>query len=87
MGFGGINAPETVELGTVKVYRSGLMSGFRNRGRIYKMDLWKLQLIVVTVCALVQTYRGMSFRVDEDRGLSTEWQVKICEFHKTNKRH
>lgn len=38
------------------------------------MDLWKLQLILVTFCTLVQTYMGHTFRVDDDGGLSTDWQ-------------
>uniref|UniRef100_A0A8C6SZI3 Uncharacterized protein n=1 Tax=Neogobius melanostomus TaxID=47308 RepID=A0A8C6SZI3_9GOBI len=38
------------------------------------MDLGKSPLFLVTFCALMQMYVGMSFRVHEDGGLSAEWQ-------------
>ncbi|XP_074519850.1 uncharacterized protein LOC141785421 isoform X2 [Halichoeres trimaculatus] len=41
------------------------------------MDNWKLHLVVVTFCALVQTYQASS--VDEERGLSEDWQDESAD--------
>ncbi|KAM6964386.1 uncharacterized protein LKV04_020212 [Tautogolabrus adspersus] len=41
------------------------------------MDKWKIQLVFVTFCALVQIYQGSS--VDEERGLSEDWQDESVE--------
>ncbi|XP_071782813.2 uncharacterized protein LOC139932811 [Centroberyx gerrardi] len=38
------------------------------------MENWKLQLVVVAFCALVQTYQGLSLSVEEERGLAKDWQ-------------
>ncbi|XP_072229565.1 uncharacterized protein [Leuresthes tenuis] len=38
------------------------------------MDNWKIQLVFVTFCALVQTYHGLSFKAEEERGISKDWQ-------------
>ncbi|XP_034716184.1 uncharacterized protein LOC117936852 isoform X1 [Etheostoma cragini] len=43
------------------------------------MDNWKIQLIVVTFCALVQTYQALSSSVEEERRLSTDWQEESLE--------
>uniref|UniRef100_A0A8D0A0N5 Si:ch211-131k2.2 n=1 Tax=Sander lucioperca TaxID=283035 RepID=A0A8D0A0N5_SANLU len=43
------------------------------------MDTWKIQLVVVTVCALVQTYQALSSSVEEERGLSKDWQDESLE--------
>ncbi|XP_037836864.1 uncharacterized protein LOC119617890 [Kryptolebias marmoratus] len=37
------------------------------------MDNWKIQLLVVTFCALVQIYQGLSFS-EEERELPEDWQ-------------
>ncbi|XP_069373692.1 protachykinin-1-like [Paralichthys olivaceus] len=38
------------------------------------MDTWKMQLVVVTFCTLLQTCQGLTGSVEEERGLSTDWQ-------------
>ncbi|KAK5850638.1 hypothetical protein PBY51_001499 [Eleginops maclovinus] len=38
------------------------------------MENWKLQLVVVTICALLQTYQALCSSVGEERGLSQDWQ-------------
>ncbi|XP_078135725.1 uncharacterized protein LOC144536452 [Sander vitreus] len=43
------------------------------------MDTWKIQLVVVTFCALVQTYQALSSSVEEERGLSKDWQDESLE--------
>ncbi|XP_070783590.1 uncharacterized protein [Enoplosus armatus] len=43
------------------------------------MDNWKIQLAVVTFCALVQTYQALSSAVEEERGLSKDWQDESLE--------
>lgn len=45
------------------------------------MDNWKIQLVVVTFCALLQTYQGLSSSVDEESGLSKNWQVSISNLN------
>ncbi|XP_034564534.1 uncharacterized protein LOC117830499 [Notolabrus celidotus] len=40
------------------------------------MDNWKLQLVVVTFCALVQTYQAYQ---DEERGISEDWQNESAD--------
>uniref|UniRef100_A0A8P4FYS0 Si:ch211-131k2.2 n=1 Tax=Dicentrarchus labrax TaxID=13489 RepID=A0A8P4FYS0_DICLA len=43
------------------------------------MDNWKIQLVVVTFCALVQTYQALSSTVEEERGLPKDWQDESLE--------
>lgn len=43
--------------------------------REQEMENWKIQLVVVTFCALVQTYQAVSSAVEEERGLPQDWQV------------
>lgn len=43
------------------------------------MDNWKIQLVVVTFCALVQTYQALSSNVEEEIGLPLHWQVSISD--------
>ncbi|XP_059181132.1 uncharacterized protein si:ch211-131k2.2 [Centropristis striata] len=43
------------------------------------MDNWKIQLVVVTFCALVQTYQALSSSVEEERGLFKDWQGESLE--------
>ncbi|KAF1374062.1 hypothetical protein PFLUV_G00245360 [Perca fluviatilis] len=43
------------------------------------MDTWKIQLVVVTFCALVQIYQALSSNVEEERGLSKDWQDESLE--------
>uniref|UniRef100_A0A3P8PSC4 Uncharacterized protein n=1 Tax=Astatotilapia calliptera TaxID=8154 RepID=A0A3P8PSC4_ASTCA len=38
------------------------------------MDNWKIQLVIVTFCALVQTYQRFSCSAEEQRGLLKEWK-------------
>uniref|UniRef100_A0A3Q3LCK7 Uncharacterized protein n=1 Tax=Mastacembelus armatus TaxID=205130 RepID=A0A3Q3LCK7_9TELE len=39
------------------------------------MENWKIQLVVVTFCALVQIYQGLSFSEKrEEPGFSKDWQ-------------
>ncbi|KAM6897498.1 uncharacterized protein FYW49_018780 [Xenentodon cancila] len=42
------------------------------------MDNWKIQLAVVTVCALMQTHRGLTFSAEE-RAASKEWQEESID--------
>lgn len=44
------------------------------------MDNWKIQLFVVSFCALVQTQQALSSTGEEERGLSKDWQVSIRGF-------
>ena len=39
------------------------------------MEIWKLQLVVVTLFAMVYTYEGLSFSVDQEHWISKNWQV------------
>lgn len=41
------------------------------------MDNWKIQLVVVTFCALVQTYQAVSSSAEEERGIPQDWQVSF----------
>lgn len=42
------------------------------------MDTWKIQLVVVAFCALMQTYQAASSStVGEERSLSPVWQVSF----------
>ncbi|KAL3051250.1 hypothetical protein OYC64_001506 [Pagothenia borchgrevinki] len=43
------------------------------------MENWKLWLVVVTFCALLQTYQALSSREGEERGLSPDWQDESLE--------
>ncbi|XP_071381634.1 protachykinin-1-like [Centroberyx affinis] len=43
------------------------------------MENWKLQLVVVAFCALVQTYQGLSLSVEEERGRAKDWQDESVE--------
>ncbi|XP_037611871.1 uncharacterized protein LOC119479936 [Sebastes umbrosus] len=43
------------------------------------MDSWKIQLVVVTFCALVQTHQALSSSAEEERGLSKGWQDESVE--------
>uniref|UniRef100_A0A4W6DGY3 Si:ch211-131k2.2 n=1 Tax=Lates calcarifer TaxID=8187 RepID=A0A4W6DGY3_LATCA len=43
------------------------------------MDNWKIQLVVVTFCALLQIYQGLSSSVEEEGGLSRVWQDESLE--------
>ncbi|KAI3365605.1 hypothetical protein L3Q82_010682 [Scortum barcoo] len=43
------------------------------------MDNWKIQLFVVTFCALVQTYQALSSTAEEERWLSKDWQDESLE--------
>lgn len=43
------------------------------------MDNWKIQLVVVIFCALVQTYQGLSHNADDERTPSEDWQVRITD--------
>ncbi|XP_036938075.1 uncharacterized protein LOC119010205 [Acanthopagrus latus] len=43
------------------------------------MDNWKIQLAVVTFCALVQTYQALSSTVGEERWLPEDWQAESLE--------
>ncbi|XP_047464493.1 uncharacterized protein si:ch211-131k2.2 [Mugil cephalus] len=49
------------------------------------MDNWKIQLAVVTFCALVQTYEGLSCCAEEERGLSKDFQDESVESGLTNR--
>ncbi|XP_068440006.1 uncharacterized protein si:ch211-131k2.2 [Clinocottus analis] len=48
------------------------------------MDNWKIQLLVVTFCALVQTHQAVSSSVEEERGLSQDWQEESMEARLTH---
>lgn len=40
------------------------------------MDVWKIQLVLMAFCALMQTYQAaLSSKVREERRLSSAWQV------------
>lgn len=40
------------------------------------MDVWKIQLVLMAFCALMQTYQAaLSSKVREERHLSSAWQV------------
>ncbi|CAG5908970.1 unnamed protein product [Menidia menidia] len=43
------------------------------------MDNWKIQLVFVTFCALVQTYHGLSFSTEEEGGLTKDWQTESVD--------
>uniref|UniRef100_A0A671U6H6 Uncharacterized protein n=1 Tax=Sparus aurata TaxID=8175 RepID=A0A671U6H6_SPAAU len=43
------------------------------------MDNWKIQLAVVTFCALVQTYQALSSTMEEERWLPEDWQAESLE--------
>nr|XP_033467988.1 uncharacterized protein LOC117247511 [Epinephelus lanceolatus] len=43
------------------------------------MDKWKIQLLVVTFCALVQIDQALSSSAEEERGLPKEWQDESLE--------
>lgn len=49
-----------------------------------EMDNWKIQLAVVTFCALVQTYQALSSTMEEERWLPEDWQVSIISNDKLN---
>lgn len=53
------------------------------------MDNWKIQLVVVTLCALVQTYQAVSSGGDDGRGLPQDWQVSLhsSEMRENTVRH
>lgn len=40
------------------------------------MDKWKIQFIVVTFVAILQTFEAVSSTVEEERWLPEHWQVK-----------
>lgn len=41
------------------------------------MDVWKIQLVLMAFCALMQTYQAtLSSKVREERRLSSAWQVR-----------
>uniref|UniRef100_A0A3P9LHZ9 Uncharacterized protein n=1 Tax=Oryzias latipes TaxID=8090 RepID=A0A3P9LHZ9_ORYLA len=48
------------------------------------MDTWKIQLVVVTFCALVQTYQGLLSSAEQARGLSNEWQRESLDMRLNN---
>ncbi|XP_078793440.1 uncharacterized protein LOC105356520 isoform X2 [Oryzias latipes] len=48
------------------------------------MDTWKIQLVVVTFCALVQTYQGLLSSAEQARGLSNEWQSESLDMRLNN---
>ncbi|KAM9425878.1 uncharacterized protein KZ484_014430 [Pholidichthys leucotaenia] len=48
------------------------------------MDNWKIQIIVVTFCALVQTYQGHFYGPEEERGLPKGCQHNFVEMGLTN---
>ncbi|KAK1881548.1 Protachykinin-1 [Dissostichus eleginoides] len=43
------------------------------------MENWKLWLVVVTFCALLQTYQALSSSEAEERELSPDWQDESHE--------
>ncbi|XP_070847117.1 uncharacterized protein [Chaetodon trifascialis] len=43
------------------------------------MDNWKVQLVVVAFCALLQTYQALSSTVGEEGGLPPDWQDESLE--------
>lgn len=44
------------------------------------MDNWKIHFVVVTFCALVQTYQAQSAPGEEERRLSEDWQVSVRDY-------
>uniref|UniRef100_A0A3B5Q281 Uncharacterized protein n=1 Tax=Xiphophorus maculatus TaxID=8083 RepID=A0A3B5Q281_XIPMA len=40
------------------------------------MESWKIQLVVVTFCVLVQTSKGSTSGAEDERRLSRHWQVR-----------
>ncbi|XP_070975157.1 protachykinin-1-like isoform X2 [Oncorhynchus clarkii lewisi] len=38
------------------------------------MDIWKFQLVIVTLYSLVYTCQGLSFSVDKEHWVSKDWQ-------------
>ncbi|XP_067100468.1 protachykinin-1 [Osmerus mordax] len=43
------------------------------------MEIWKLQLVVLTLFAMVYTYEGLSFSVDKEHWISKNWQDEPLE--------
>ncbi|XP_035998309.1 uncharacterized protein LOC118564397 isoform X1 [Fundulus heteroclitus] len=43
------------------------------------MENWKIQLVVMTFCVLVQTSQGSSSSTEEERRLSRHWQHQSVE--------
>uniref|UniRef100_A0A8C3B178 Uncharacterized protein n=1 Tax=Cyclopterus lumpus TaxID=8103 RepID=A0A8C3B178_CYCLU len=43
------------------------------------MDNWKIHFVVVTFCALVQTYEALSSTGEEERRLSQDWPDESME--------
>eukprot|EP00063_Salmo_salar_P037635 XP_014012470.1 PREDICTED: protachykinin-like [Salmo salar] len=43
------------------------------------MDIWKFQLVIVTLYSLVYTCQGLSFSVDKEHWVSKDWQDKPLE--------
>ncbi|KAM4526422.1 uncharacterized protein V3H82_000843 [Fundulus diaphanus] len=43
------------------------------------MENWKIQLVVMTFCVLVQTSQGSSSSTEEERRLSRHWQHQSME--------
>ncbi|KAM9336619.1 uncharacterized protein ABDE67_019653 [Symphorus nematophorus] len=43
------------------------------------MDNWKIQFVVVTFCALVQTYHALYSTVEEEGALTEDWQDESVE--------
>lgn len=41
------------------------------------MDTWKIQLVVIAFCALMQTYQAASSSTVDERSLSPVWQVSF----------
>lgn len=49
------------------------------------MDNWKIQFMVVTFVAFLQTYEAASSAVAEERWLPEHWQVKSLFFFKSQR--
>nr|XP_023861863.1 protachykinin-like isoform X1 [Salvelinus alpinus] len=43
------------------------------------MDIWKFQLVIVTLYSLVYTCQGLSFSVDKEHWVSKDWQDEPLE--------
>uniref|UniRef100_A0A3B5M1E8 Uncharacterized protein n=1 Tax=Xiphophorus couchianus TaxID=32473 RepID=A0A3B5M1E8_9TELE len=43
------------------------------------MESWKIQLVVVTFCVLVQTSKGSTSGAEDERRLSRHWQYEPVE--------
>lgn len=57
----------------------------KNRGtENWEMDNWKIQFMVVTFVAFLQTYEAASSAVAEERWLPEHWQVKSLFFEIAN---